>query len=184
MEQDIGRVLLAEQAIQKRVDQLAKDIAASYPENKDGIVIVCILAGSIVFLADLIRRLPMKMRLGLVTVTSYPGEATTSRGPVLTTAALGEIKGRDVLIVDDILDSGGTLRLTQSKAREAGANSVKTAVLLRKITKAPRDVIADFVGFDIEDEFVVGYGLDYDGLYRNLPYVAVLKRHLQGAATV
>ena len=174
MEDDIARVLISKEALETRVAGLADEIAAAYAECEGGITIVTILAGSLIFLADLMRRLPMKMKIGLVSVSSYAGATTTSRGAVLASTTLPEIAGRHVLIVDDILDTGGTLRLVQDELRKAGPRSVRTTVLLRKPNKAPADVKADFVGFDIEDAFVVGYGLDYDGLYRNLPYVAVL----------
>lgn len=112
------------------------------------------------------------LRIGLVTVSSYPGSSTRSAGAKLLTSSYPELQNRDVLLVDDILDTGGTLRLVQRDIRAAAPRSMRTAVLLRKMGKAPPDVTVDFVGFDIEDVFVVGYGLDYDGLYRNLPHIA------------
>ncbi len=174
MEDDIARVLISEEALETRVAGLADEIAAAYADRDGGITIVTVLAGSLIFLADLIRRLPMRMKIGLVSVSSYAGATTTSRGAVLSSTSLPEIADRNVLIVDDILDTGGTLRLVQSELLKASPRSVKTTVLLRKPNKAPADVTADFIGFDIEDAFVVGYGLDFDGFYRNLPYVAIL----------
>ena len=176
MKGDISSVLIAEPELKERVSALAGQIAAVYQDRREGIVIVSILAGSIIFLADLIRQLPMKMRIGMVTVSSYPGRATKSRGSVLQSAEWPRLRDRDVLIVDDILDTGGTLRVVQAEVRSAAPRSVRTVVLLRKPARAPDDVTVDFVGFDILDDFVVGYGLDYDGLYRNLPYIAVLRR--------
>jgi len=178
MEDDIERVLIDEARLDRRVRELGAEIAASYPDQDAGLTLVTILCGSIIFLADLIRRLPMRMKLGLITVSSYAGATTRSSGPrVLNDLAL-DVTGRHVLLVDDILDTGGTLRLVQSRLAAGEPRSLKTAVLLRKLRKAPADVHVDFVGFDIEDEFVVGYGLDYNDHYRNLPYLAVLKPEL------
>jgi hypoxanthine phosphoribosyltransferase len=115
------------------------------------------------------------MHIGLITVSSYAGATTQSLGPNLMRDLEVDVRGHHVLIVDDILDTGGTLRTVRGLMREKGVRSVRTAVLLRKTAKAPKDVEAEFVGFDIEDEFVVGYGLDYNNQYRNLPYIAILK---------
>jgi hypoxanthine phosphoribosyltransferase len=178
MRNDIARVLITEEALKDRVSALAAQIAKVYPNPQEGITIVTVLAGAIIFLGDLIRQLPIKMKIALVSVSSYPGKTTGSKGARLTSAALPDLAGRDVLIVDDILDSGGTMRLVQAEVRRAEPRSLRTAVLLRKPDKAPSDIPVDFVGFDVEDAFVVGYGLDYGGLYRNLPYVAVLRPEL------
>ena len=107
--------------------------------------------------------------------SSYAGKTTESRGARLEYAILPDLCNCDVLIVDDILDTGGTLRIVQDLVRSGRPRSVRTAVLLRKREVAPANLPVDFVGFDIEDEFVIGYGLDYDGLFRNLPYIGVLK---------
>lgn len=172
---DIARVVVTKRQIEERVAAMAEEIASAYADTEGGVTIVTILTGSVVFLADLIRRLPMQMRVGLVAVSSYRGKTVQSRGPRLETANLPDLCNRDALIVDDILDTGGTLRLVQALIRNQKPRSIRTAVMLRKPTRAPADLPVDFVGFDVEDEFVVGYGLDYDGLYRNLPYIAVLK---------
>ncbi len=168
----IDRVLISATALEERVHGLAHEIARTYAVTSDGLIIVTVLSGSLVFLADLIRKLPLMLRIGLVTVSSYPGGTTRSAGAKLLTSSYPELQNRDVLLVDDILDTGGTLRLVQREIRAAVPRSLRTAVLLRKTGKAPPDVTVDFVGFDIEDVFVVGYGLDYDGLYRNLPHIA------------
>jgi hypoxanthine phosphoribosyltransferase len=118
----------------------------------------------------------MKMKLGLITVSSYAGATTESRGASLLMDLNVDVRDRHVLIVDDILDTGGTLRYVQSRLRKLEPRSMRSTVLLRKPSKAPADVTADFVGFEIADEFVVGYGLDYDGHYRNFPHIAVLKK--------
>ena len=178
MEADIARILIHRDRIQERVHALATEIAATYNGDRVGLTLVPILSGSIIFLADLIRQLPLKMKIALVQLSTYPGEVTTPRDPRTVLELTGEITGRHVLIVDDILDSGRTLRRVQAMVRARGAKTVRSAVLLRKPSKAPPDVQVDFVGFDIDDLFVVGYGLDYGDLYRNYPHVAVLNPEL------
>jgi hypoxanthine phosphoribosyltransferase len=178
MERDIARILITERQLAERVRGLASEIAASYPNLEEGLTLVTVLCGSIIFLADLIRHLPMKMKIGLITVSSYSGATTQSRGAKLVGELELAVSGRHVLVVDDILDTGRTLRLVQGRLASREPRSLKTTVLLRKPAKAPDDVVADFVGFDIEDEFVVGYGLDFNDHYRNLPHIAVLKPEL------
>ena len=181
MEEDIDRILLTEDQLAARVAELAHEIANTYPNPAEGLTLVTVLSGSIIFLADLIRHLPIKMKIGLITVSSYPGASTASRGATLLSDLSLEVNGRDVLVIDDILDTGTTLRLGHGSLRERNPRSVRTAVLLRKKVKAPPDVVADFVGFDIDDVFVVGYGLDFDDHYRNLPHIAVLKPEVYAA---
>lgn len=175
MRDEIARVVISQRKIATRVASMADEITAAYADSREGITIVTILTGSLVFLADLIRCLPMRIRIAFVAATSYAGKTTESRGARLEFAILPDLCNCDVLIVDDILDTGGTLRIVQDLVRSGGPRSVRTAVLLRKHEVAPPNLPVDFVGFDIEDEFVIGYGLDYDGLYRNLPYIGVLK---------
>ncbi len=175
MRDDVARVVIPEHEIATRVAAMADEITAAYADSGEGITIVTILTGSLVFLADLIRCLPMRIRIALVGATSYAGKTTESRGVRLEYAILPDLCNCDVLIVDDILDTGGTLRTVQDLVRSGRRRSVRTAVLLRKHDVAPPNLPIGFVGFHIEDEFVIGYGLDYDGLYRNLPYIGVLK---------
>ena len=134
-----------------------------------------VLTGAMIFCADLIRHIPIAMRIGLLAVSSYPGRSVRSQGSRVLGEQLGDLTGRHVLLVDDILDSGGTVRLVQSLLQEAGAAVVRSCVLLRKDRPAAREISLDYVGFDIPDEFVVGYGLDYDDYYRNLPDIVTLK---------
>jgi hypoxanthine phosphoribosyltransferase len=178
MEKDVDRILITREQLKQRVRALSQQIAACYTELETGLTIVPILSGSIIFLADLIRQLPFKMKIGLMTVSSYRGPTTLSRGPKIIEGLEIDVHGRHVLIVDDILDTGGTLRAVQTALRLRQPASLRTAVLLRKPTKAPADVMVDFIGFDIEDAFVVGYGLDFNDHYRNLPHIAVLKPEL------
>jgi len=175
MEGDIDRILIDQDGLARRVREMAGEIAACYPDEDTGLVLVPILAGSIIFLADLIRHMPIKMKLGMMTVSSYSGATTESQGPKLEMDLEEDIHDQHVLVVDDILDTGKTLRFVRSNLSKRNPRSIRTAVLLRKPEKAPPDVTADFVGFEIADEFVVGYGLDYDDHYRNFPHIAVLK---------
>ena len=178
MERDIARILIPRDRIQKRVAELARDISETYDGGSQGLVIVPILAGSIIFLADLIRCLPFKMRIGLITVSRYRG-ATTQGGESRLLQDLNmDIRDRHVLILDDIMDTGGTLRTVIDQMRQREPASLRVCVLLRKPTKAPKDLKVDFVGFDIEDVFVVGYGLDYGDHYRNWPDIGVLRPEL------
>jgi hypoxanthine phosphoribosyltransferase len=182
MEADIERTLIPRERIAKRVAEMADEIAHTYEHIGDeGLVLVTILSGSIVFLADLIRRLPFKMKIGLVTVSSYPGASMVSRGPKLRQQLNLDIRGRHVLVVDDILDTGRTLEFVQDELKGRDPASLRTCVLLRKTDKAPQHVSADFVGFDIEDVFVVGYGLDFDDHYRNWPDIGVLRAEIYRA---
>ena len=144
------------------------------------ISIVPILTGAMIFTADLIRHVPIAMKIGLMTVSSYPGRSIRTQGSSVLGQQLGDVKGRHVLLIDDILDSGGTLKLVVPLVKELGAETVKTCVLLRKDRPAARETPVDYVGFEIPDEFVVGYGLDYNDYYRNLPDIVVLKQDVIG----
>lgn len=175
---DLERILIPQDVLARRVRELAQDIGRTYADSPHGLVIVPILAGSIIFLADLIRCLPFKMRIGLIAVSSYRGTAPAAHGPRVIQPLNVDITGRDVLLIDDILDTGNTLRFVREQLRERNPASLRICVLLRKPAKAPLDVTADFVGFDIEDVFVVGYGLDYNDLYRNWPAIGVLRPEL------
>jgi len=179
MESDLDRILIPRKRIAQRVRELAREIAHEYADEQDtGITLVTILSGSLIFLADLIRELPIRMKIGLVTVSSYRGATTQSRGLQIQQELNIDVADQHVLLIDDILDTGGTLRMVRQHLSDRGAKSIRTGVLLRKASKAPPDVPAEFVGFDIEDEFVVGYGLDYNDHYRNLPDIGILRPEL------
>ncbi|HWB52600.1 MAG TPA: hypoxanthine phosphoribosyltransferase [Tepidisphaeraceae bacterium] len=179
MQADIDRILISQQQIAKRVDELAKQIVADHtPPRMEGeaeITIIPILTGAMIFCADLIRQMPIAMKIGLITVSSYPGKSITTQGSSILGEKIGDIRGRHVLLIDDILDSGGTLRTVVPMLKQLGPASVKTCVLLRKDRLAARQLAVDYVGFDIPDEFVAGYGLDFDNVYRNLPDIVTLK---------
>ncbi len=173
MHEDIERVLIDEAVIQKRLDVLAEKVKADF-EGKP-IVVVALLKGAILFMADLLRRVPLPMEIECLNVASYHGGTESSGVVSFLDKTLPDVKGRSVLVLDDILDTGRTLDAVTKKLEEQGAAEVKTCVLLSK--DIPRDMMmeADYTGFVIGDEFVVGYGLDYQGRYRNLPYVGILK---------
>lgn len=152
-------------------------MAAEISRCYDGrpLTIVGVLTGSLVVLADLIRHLEMPLRVGLVQARSYRGNATRPGELTINAEMLPDLRGRDVLLLDDIFDTGHTLRRLLSQLDALGPASVRVAVLLRKLGRQEVELTPDFIGFDIPDEFVVGYGLDYNDLYRNLPYVAALE---------
>jgi hypoxanthine phosphoribosyltransferase len=179
---EIDRVLIDGPRIAERVRALGQQIAADLIADckrtgTDQIVLVPILTGAVVFVADLIRHMPLKLRLGVVAVSSYPGRSIQSKGAAIRGEIPPDLAGKHVLIVDDILDSGRTLGLVRRLVQEQSPASLRIAVLLRKQLNRPRDedVQVEYAGFDIPDEFVVGYGLDFDGFYRNYPQIAVLK---------
>ena len=184
MHGDIDRILIPQEKIAARVRELAREITADHtPPSMSGeaeISIVPILTGAMIFTADLIRHVPIAMKIGLMTVRSYPGRSIRTQGSSVLGQQLGDVRGRHVLLIDDILDSGGTLKLVVPLVKELGAETVKTCVLLRKDRPAARETPVDYVGFEIPDEFVVGYGLDYNDYYRNLPDIVVLKQDVIG----
>lgn len=174
-EADIESVLVSAEAIRERVAEMGAQIAAELAHAEGGVVLVPVMTGSIVFVADLMRAMPLRMRIGITAVSSYPGRATQGealRAMVPVPQGLG---GRHVLLVDDILDTGRTLRHLRAEIGRQGPAWLKTCVLVRKTKESALATPCEHVGFDIPDEFVVGYGLDYDNEYRNLPYIGTLR---------
>ena len=175
---DIEAILIPAPRIQRRVGELARIISADY-HGRD-FVIVALLNGTVMFLADLMRRLEFPLQLDLMGVSSYRGG--TAAGQLEFTRPLKlSVRGRHVLLVDDILDSGNTLRAVTAELASLGAASVKTCVLLDKPAGRVGEFEADYIGFVVPPLFVVGYGLDYDEKYRNLPFVGVLKKEVYAA---
>ena len=163
--------LLTARDIQERIGSLATDIRRDHPH---GVHLVCVLKGAFMFLADLTRALEGDATLDFIALSSY-GTGTKSSGQVQLLKDLGtSIEGRDVVIVEDIVDTGLTLNYLQDIIRARAPRSVRTACLLSKPSRRIVDVKVEYVGFEIPDKFVVGYGLDYGEKYRNLPYIAVL----------
>jgi hypoxanthine phosphoribosyltransferase len=167
------KVLLSKEDLHDGVMRMADEIAAKYEDRQ--LTIVGVLTGSVVLMADLIRLIELPMRVGVLQASSYRG-ATTTRGElVINSELMLDISDRDVLLVDDIFDTGHTLVQVLEKMREFGPTSIRSAVLLRKQGRQEVEYQPDFVAFDIPDEFVVGYGLDYEDMYRNLPHLAALE---------
>lgn len=180
MQDDIDQVLIPRERIHQRVRELARQITADFTasDSSPEITIVPVLTGAMIFCGDLIREIPITLRIGLLTVSSYPGRSVSSQGPQVIARQLEDVRDRNVLLLDDILDTGKTLGMVVPLLRQMGAASVRTCVLLRKDRPAARAFPADYVGFDIPDQFVVGYGLDFDNYYRNLPEIVTLKQHV------
>lgn len=177
LKEDVAEVLITEEELQARIAELGKAISADY-QGRD-LLAVCILRGAVIFLSDLIRQIAVPHEIDFMAVSSYGGTSTESSGVVrilmdLTTS----IEGRDVLIVDDIVDTGLTLDYIIDNLKTRRPASLRTCALLNKHERRKVDVPLDYVGFDIPNKFVVGYGLDYDEKYRNLPFIAVLKPQL------
>jgi hypoxanthine phosphoribosyltransferase len=169
---DLNRILITEEQIARRVRQLTRELQRDFA-GRD-LVIVSLLNGTVMFLADLVRHLSLPLRLDFIGVSSY-GAGTESGELVFTKQLRLEVRGRDVLIVDDILDTGRTLKRVLTVLREHKPRRIKVCVLLEKKARRTEKVRADYVGFQIPDLFVVGYGLDYAERYRNLPFVGVLR---------
>lgn len=165
--------LIDEEAIRSAVATLGRQIADEYRGRP--LTVLGVLTGSIIFLSDLIRRIDLPLRVGLIQASSYRGRTTTPGELVITPGLLPDITGRDVVLVDDIFDTGQTLAALENMVAGNGARSVRTAVLLLKEGRSQVSVEPDYVGFPIPDKFVVGYGLDYNDDYRHLSYIAVLE---------
>jgi hypoxanthine phosphoribosyltransferase len=166
------KILVTEQQIQDSINKVAEEIHAH--ESGKQLTVIAIMTGSIVFLADLMRKLDLPMRVGVVQTSSYKGG--TTRGTLtINSDMMLDVAGRDVLLVDDIFDTGHTLEKVIEMIDELRPKSVKSAVLLLKRGRQEVKMRPDYVGFEIPDEFVVGYGLDYRDMYRNLPYLAALE---------
>jgi hypoxanthine phosphoribosyltransferase len=176
MQADLDRILFNEATIHRRLDELAAKISHDYRDQE--LTVVAILNGSIILVADLLRRIPLPLKLDCLSVASYHGGVRPSGDLVFGQVSPPDVAGRHVLILDDILDSGATLASIREKIEMAGPLSVRTCVLLAKKRARALAIDPDYVGFEIADEFVVGYGLDYMERYRNLPCIGVLRRDL------
>jgi hypoxanthine phosphoribosyltransferase len=173
---DLERVLFDEPSILRRLDEIATEISNDYCDRE--LTIIAVLNGSLMFMADLLRRIPLPLKLDCLSVASYHGKAQTSGEVIFKQVAPPDVKDRHILILDDILDSAHTLAAIREKLETAQPRSIRVCVLLSKRKQRAREVDADYLGFEIEDEFVVGYGLDYDERYRNLPCIGVLRKEL------
>ncbi|MCT4631193.1 MAG: hypoxanthine phosphoribosyltransferase [Firmicutes bacterium] len=173
MTNDVKEVLYSRETINEKVKELGKQITSDYKGKE--LVVIGVLKGANVFMADLIREIEMPLEMDFMAVSSY-GHSTESSGVVKILKDLDKgIEGKDVLVVEDIIDSGLTLQYLCKNLLNRKANSVKICTLLDKPERRKVDVVIDYKGFEIPDEFIVGYGIDYAEKYRNLPYVATLK---------
>ena len=177
MRDDVAKILISEQEIQARVTELGQQINAAYGDA-DRLLLVCVLKGAFMFLADLVRHLEVRHEVDFMEISSY-GAGTVSSGVVRILLDLEQnIEGRHVLIAEDIIDSGRTLDYITRNLQTRRPASVRVCTLLSKPSRREIDVPLAFVGFEIPDEFVMGYGLDYAEAYRNLPFIGVLKEEI------
>jgi hypoxanthine phosphoribosyltransferase len=177
LQDDVAQILIPEGELQTRVAELGRAINEAYTDE-DRPLLVCVLKGAFIFLADLTRHLEMRHEVDFMEVSSY-GSGTESTGVVRILLDLEQsIEGRHVLIVEDIVDSGRTLAYMARNLQTRGPASVRICALLSKPSRREVDVELDWVGFEVPNEFVVGYGLDYAEEYRNLPFIGVLKREV------
>ncbi len=177
LKEDMAEILITEEELQARVAELGKAISVDY-QGKD-LLAVCILRGATIFLSDLTRQIAVPHEIDFMAVSSYGGGRTESSGVVRILMDLRtNIRGRDVLIVEDIVDTGLTLTYIIDNLKTRRPASLRTCALLNKQARREVDVSLDYIGFDIPDKFVVGYGLDYGEKYRNIPFIGVLKPEL------
>jgi hypoxanthine phosphoribosyltransferase len=172
---EVERVLITDSQLARRIRQMSRDIVRDFTGRE--MVVVSLLNGTVMFLADLVRNLTLPLRLDFIGVSSY-GLGTESGDLVFTKELRLDVRGRDVLLVDDILDTGRTLDRVLGKLQALKPRRIKTCVLLNKAARRVEEVEADYIGFEIPDFFVVGYGLDFAERYRNLPFVGVLHPHV------
>ena len=174
LEQDIERIFFSAEEIDKRLEEMAGEINRDYAGKE--LMLISVLRGSFVFMADLTRKITLPCTVDFLAVSSY-GKGTTSSGQVQITKDLSDdIEGKDILVVEDILDSGNTLSYLMKLLRARHPASIRLCTLLDKPERRVVPVEVDYVGFTIPDEFVVGYGLDYDQKYRNLPFIGVVEQ--------
>ena len=173
---DVEKILITEEELAKRIRELGNRISEDYKDKK--ILALGILKGSVVFLADLIRNINSEVSIDFMTVSSY-GDSTDTSGELKIKKDLDtDISGKDVLIVEDIIDSGITLSKLKEELLKRNPSSLKICTLLNKPERRTAQVDVDYIGFDIPNEFIIGYGLDYAEKYRDLPFVGVLKREI------
>ena len=178
LDKDVERVLFSEEELKNRVAEIAAEIDRDYAGKEP--LLISVLRGSFVFMADLVRQIHLPCTVDFMAVSSY-GAGTSSSGQVKIVKDLSEqIEGRDLIVVEDILDSGNTLSYLLQILQARHPASVRLCTLLDKPERRTKPVAVQYTGFTIPDEFVVGYGLDYDEKYRNLPYIGILKPRVYG----
>ncbi|ADE54632.1 hypoxanthine phosphoribosyltransferase [Coraliomargarita akajimensis] len=175
--EDLDKILVSEDAINKRLVELGQEITQAYQGRE--VAVIAIINGAVIFVADLIRQINLPVQLDCIRVSSYRDETRPVQEPEVIDRIRLDLKGVDVILIDDILDTGNTLAKITKEIEAMQPASLKTCVLLDKQTPRKVDFNADYVGFEIPDEFVVGYGLDFAERYRHLPCIGVLKPELQ-----
>ncbi|OGW44525.1 MAG: hypoxanthine phosphoribosyltransferase [Nitrospirae bacterium RBG_16_43_11] len=174
MERIFGKPLITQKAIEKRIRELGAKITADY-EGKD-LLMICLLKGAYTFFADLVRNIQLPVMVDFMMVSSY-GERSASSGSISIIQELSSsIEGKDVLLVEDIIDSGLTLEYIYETLQAKRPNSLKLCVLLDKAERRKHEVPMEYIGFTVPNKFIIGYGLDYQDKYRNLPYIAILDK--------
>lgn len=176
MDKDIGKILFTEKEIDEMTTKIASQIDADYKDSDKKLLLLCILKGSVVFMADLMKKIKRPVEIDFMKVSSYgAGTSTSGKINIILDLHRSDLNELDILIVEDIIDSGKTLSYLVEYLKLGGAHSVKTCTLLDKPSRRVVDFTPTYVGAEIPDEFIVGYGLDYAELYRTLPYIGVLK---------
>ena len=174
---DVERVLVSEEQIEETVKRIAAEIDRDYGNTGKKFLLLCILKGSVVFMGDLMKHITIPVEIDFMKVSSYgAGSRSSGRINIMLDLYRNDLSDTDILIIEDIIDSGRTLSYLVEYLKLKGANSVKTCTLLDKPSRREVDFTPDYCGLEIPDEFVIGYGLDYDEQYRALPYVGILKR--------
>ncbi len=173
MLQDIERILISEEELQARIKELGQQLAADYQDKEP--IFIGVLKGVVNFFKDMVTATPIRCQYDFLATSSYGSGTSTSGNVRLLKDISTDIKGRHVIILEDILDSGLTLKFVKERLETMGPASLKICTLLDKPERRKVDIYADYIGFTVPNEFVVGYGLDYDEFYRNLPFIGVLK---------
>ncbi|MDI3536546.1 MAG: hypoxanthine phosphoribosyltransferase [Eubacteriaceae bacterium] len=176
MRADIQEVLVDEAALKKRISEMGQELTKAYQDKNP--LLIGVLKGSAVFMADLIRVMDVPMEIDFLKASSYGNEARSSGTVQLKTDISMDVKDRYILLVEDIIDTGNTLKFLMESFETMGAREVKVCSLLNKHERREQQVTADYIGFEIPNEFVVGYGLDFAQKYRNLPYIGILKKEV------
>lgn len=175
MNSDLEKIILSAEQISSRIQEIAEDINRHYQDTAREIILITLLDGAIVFTADLIRHISVPLRLDCIRVSSYGNSTNPETAPRILGSLKSEVQDKHVLLVDDILDTGNTMKKVFTEVSSKSPASLKTCVFLDKPERRENNFQADWSGFNIPDEFVVGYGLDYAGRYRELPYLGTLK---------
>lgn len=177
MNKDIERILVSEEEINSIVERLSEEISNDHKNSGKKLLLLCILKGSVVFMSELMKRVSLPLEIDFMKVSSYgSGTSTSGRVNILLDLHRDDLSETDIIVVEDIIDSGKTLSHLKKYLELKGANSVKTCTLLDKPSRRQVEFVPDYIGVEIPDEFVVGFGLDFDEKYRNLPYVGILKK--------